>query len=347
MDRVGIAVIGAGYWGPNLVRNAAFNPSTDLRWVCDIQTASADRLASTFAGARATSDLRQVLDDPDVHAVAIATPAATHAELAIEALSAGKHVLIEKPIAASVGEAEKMIAVAADAGLTLMCDHTYCYSPSVRHIRSVIEQGDLGDILFVDSVRINLGLVQSDVNVLWDLAPHDLSILDHVLPAERAVTAVAATGSDPIGAGQECVGHLSLGLRGGSSAHVHVNWLSPTKVRTMIIGGTDRTLVWDDLNPTQRISIFDRGVDLGSAADDVVHRSRISYRIGDVTSPALPDTEALSAVIDELVAAVRGEREPRTGGTSGLRVLQILEASDKSLRTGGVSVDVMLAEGPL
>ncbi len=182
MDRVGIAVIGAGYWGPNLVRNTAFNPSTDLRWVCDIQTASAERLASTFAGARATSDLRQVLDDPDVHAVAIATPAATHAELAIEALTAGKHVLIEKPIAASVGEAEKMIAVAADEGLTLMCDHTYCYSPSVRHIRSVIEQGDLGDILFVDSVRINLGLVQSDVNVLWDLAPHDLSILDHVLP---------------------------------------------------------------------------------------------------------------------------------------------------------------------
>lgn len=283
-----------------------------------------------------------MFDDANVHAVAIATPAATHAQLAIEALDAGKHVLIEKPIAASGAEAEKMIAVAQSAGLTLMCDHTYCYSPAVRHIRTLIDEGGLGEILFVDSVRINLGLVQSDVNVLWDLAPHDLSILDHVLPAEHQVTTVAATGSDPIGAGQECVGHLTLGLRSGSAAHIHVNWLSPTKVRTMIIGGSDRTLVWDDLNPNQRLSIFDRGVDLETADDETLRRSRVSYRIGDVTSPALPDNEALAAVIDELVAAVRGERLPRTDGTSGLRVLQILEASDRSLRSGGTSVNVDL-----
>ncbi len=344
VDRVGIGVIGAGYWGPNLVRNCAANPNTDLRWVCDLNEAAAQRLAGTYAGAAHTTDVRQVLDDPSVHAVAIATPAATHFELAMAAFSAGKHVLIEKPIAASVGEAEQMVGAAQSAGLTLMCDHTYCYSPAVRYIRSAIERGDLGDILFVDSVRINLGLVQSDVNVLWDLAPHDLSILDYVLPASRQVETVAATGSDPIGAGQACVGHLSLGLAGGSSAHVHVNWLSPTKVRTMIIGGTDQTLVWDDLNPQQRVSIYDRKIDLGKDLDEVVHRSRVSYRIGDVRSPALPDKEALSAVMDELVTAVRGERDPVTDGVSGLRVLQILEASDKSLGSGSAVVDVTLAE---
>lgn len=346
MERIGFGVIGAGYWGPNLVRNIATNPATELRWVCDLRLSAAERLSSTFAGATATDDYRAVLDDPAVDAVAIATPAATHAQLAIEAIDAGKHVLIEKPIAASVGEAEKMIAAAQDAQKVLMCDHTYCYSPAVRHIRSVIEAGGLGDILFVDSVRINLGLVQSDVNVLWDLAPHDLSILDHVLPVERSVDHVAATGSDPIGAGQVCVGHLSLDLRGGGSAHVHVNWLSPTKVRTMIIGGSERTLVWDDLNPTQRISIFDRGVDIDVSDAEQFERNRVSYRIGDVTSPALPDTEALAGVIDAMAAAVRGDAPTPTDGLSGLRVLQILEASDWSLRSGGSSVALDLAGRP-
>lgn len=340
MEQIGFGVIGAGYWGPNLVRNIATNPHTALRWVCDLRLPTAERLASTFNGARATDDYRVLLDDPDVHAVAIATPASTHAQLAIEAIDAGKHVLIEKPIAASVGEAEKMIHAAEDAGMVLMCDHTYCYSPAVGHIRSVIEAGGLGDILFVDSVRINLGLVQSDVNVLWDLAPHDLSILDHVLPDDKAVDHVAATGSDPIGAGQACVGHLSLGMRGGGSAHVHVNWLSPTKVRTMIIGGSERTLVWDDLNPTQRISIFDRGIAIDASDAEQVQRNRVSYRIGDVTSPALPDTEALAGVIDAMASAVRGDAPPPTDGLSGLRVLQILEASDWSLRSGGANVAV-------
>jgi predicted dehydrogenase len=342
MERVGFGIIGAGYWGPNLVRNVALNPATGLRWVCDLRIDAAERLASTFAGARATDDYRAVLDDPTVRVVAIATPASTHAQLAIEALDAGKHVLIEKPIAASVGEAKKMIDVADRAGLALMCDHTYCYSPAVEYIRDLLAAGGLGDILFVDSVRINLGLVQPDVNVLWDLAPHDLSILDHVLPATRDVVSVAATGSDPIGAGQECVGHLSLGLRGGGSAHVHVNWLSPTKVRTMIIGGSDRTLVWDDLNPVQRISVFDRGVDIDAGDADAVRRSKVSYRIGDVSSPALADTEALRGVIDEMVRATGGEAPPRTDGRSGLRVLQILEASDRSLARGGLRIPLGL-----
>src|SRR3954453_5453898 len=340
MDRIGIAVLGAGYWGPNLVRNVALGAETDLQWVCDLDVDRAERLAGTYSGGRATGDLDKVLADPDVEAVAIATPASTHAALAIKCLRAGKHVLIEKPLASSVADAEEMLAVAAEEKRILMCDHTYCYTPAVQYIAQLIADGELGDVLFVDSVRINLGLVQPDVNVLWDLAPHDLSILDYVLPAERRAKTVAARGADPIGAGQVCVGHLTLDLGAGSLAHVHVNWLSPTKIRTMIIGGSRRTLVFDDLNPSQRIAIYDRSVDLTRDADsELRHRSQISYRIGDMIAPALRDAEALGGVISELVAGIRGEREPITDGASGLRVLQILEAADRSLVSDGSSID--------
>lgn len=343
MDTIGVAVVGAGYWGPNLVRNVALGSDTTLQWVCDIDTPRAARLAGTYAGARATDELDVVLDDPNVHAVAIATPASTHADLAIKCMRAGKHVLVEKPIAATVAAAEHMLAVADEEQRILMCDHTYCYTPAVQHIARLIAEGELGDILFVDSVRINLGLVQTDVNVLWDLAPHDLSIFDYVLPAERRARSVAAHGADPIGAGQVCVGHLVLDLGAGSIAHVHVNWLSPTKVRTMIIGGSQHTLVFDDLNPAQRISIFDRSVDLGFDVDtELRHRSQVSYRIGDMVAPALRDTEALGGVINELVAGIRGERQPITDGQSGLRVLQILEASTESLRSAGATIDLPL-----
>jgi predicted dehydrogenase len=341
MHQIGVAVVGAGYWGPNLVRNVAMNPDTELRWVCDVAFERADALASRYAGATATTSLEHVLADRAVDAVLIATPASTHAELAIACLRAGKHVLIEKPLAASVVEAERMLAVARQANRVLMCDHTYCYTPAAQFISRLVGNGELGDILFVDSVRINLGLVQRDVNVIWDLAPHDLSILDFVLPAERAVQTVAAQAADPLGVGQACVGYLTLGLAGGSIGHVHVNWLSPTKVRTMIIGGSRRTLVWDDLNPTQRVCVYDRGVDVDIVTDpEMRHRNKVAYRIGDMVAPALRDTEALSGVINELVAGVRGERVPRTDARAGLSVLKILEAASTSLELNGATVPV-------
>ena len=240
MNRLGVAVIGAGYWGPNLVRNIALSDETELRWVCDLDRTRAERLTSTYSGAQATDDIRQVLDDPLVDAVAIATPASTHAGVAIEAMRAGKHVLIEKPLAPSVSDAQRVIDVGRETGRVVMCDHTYCYTPAVRHIAKMIHEGELGEIFYIDSIRINLGLVQPDVDVLWDLAPHDLSIIDHILPADRAVLSVAAHGADPIGAGNSCVAYLVLALAGGAIAHIHVNWLSPTKVRTMTIGGSRR-----------------------------------------------------------------------------------------------------------
>jgi predicted dehydrogenase len=352
---VGMAVIGAGYWGPNLVRNAMNNADINLRWVVDLDHGRATSLAAPYSGVTATNTVSDVFDDPTVEAVAIATPASSHAELAIAAMNAGKHVVIEKPIASSVMEARRMLDVSAATGCVLMCDHTYCYTPAVAYIRAAIANGDLGDLQFVDSVRINLGRVQHDVDVVWDLAPHDLSILDAILPAGDEVISVSATGADPVGAGQACVAYLSMELASGAIAHVHVNWLSPTKVRTMIVGGSRRTLVWDDIDPTQRISVFDRGVDISgidpsSTVDtgidttidttiDEVQR-RIAYRIGDMVAPALPEREALASMFDEFVASIRDGRAALTDGHAGLRVLRLLEAARLSMSVGGEPVPV-------
>ncbi|MGB5759907.1 MAG: Gfo/Idh/MocA family oxidoreductase [Acidimicrobiales bacterium] len=339
IEPLGLAVIGAGYWGPNLVRNAVTNPATELRWICDLDLPRAQGLASTYAGVSATGDLRAVLDDPCVEAVAIATPASSHAAIAIEAVKAGKHVVIEKPIASSGADAADILRTAEAAGRVVMCDHTYCYTPAVQYIREALASGELGELQFIDSVRINLGLVQRDIDVVWDLAPHDLSIIDAIIPAGEAVHSVSATGADPVGAGQACVAYLSLQLASGAIAHVHVNWLSPTKVRTMIVGGSRRTLVWDDLHPSQRISVFDRGVEISSAEDqDADTQRRIAYRIGDMVAPALQEREALASMFDEFVAAVRENRQPLTDGHAGLRVLHLLEAARRSMADGGRSV---------
>jgi predicted dehydrogenase len=338
---VGIAVVGAGYWGPNLVRNALGSPATTLLGVVDRDLDRARKVAGSFAGVRATDDLAAVLADPEVEAVAIATPASTHREVAMAAIEAGKHVLVEKPLAATYADGLALCRAAQERGLVLMCDHTYCYTPAVQRIRQLVHGGELGDVQFVDSIRINLGLVQRDVNVLWDLAPHDLSILDFILPDGVHPLAVAAHGADPIGAGQACVGYLTLQLPGGSIAHVHVNWLSPVKVRTTTIGGSKRTLVWDDLNPSQRISLYDRGVDLADPAQlgaDDRRQAMVSYRSGDMVAPALVEREALQGVMAEFADCIRTGRAPVTDGWSGLRVLDILEAATRSLEFAGAVV---------
>jgi len=338
---LGVAVIGAGYWGPNLVRNFQGSPSFRLRWLCDLDPNRARKVLGGYSTVEATDDYARVLADPGVAAVAIATPAATHRDLALAALEAGKHVLIEKPLAATYADGRILVEEAARRGLTLMCDHTYCYTPAVTKIRELVREGALGELHYFDSVRINLGLVQRDVDVLWDLAPHDLSILDSVLPEGIVPVAVAAHGADPIGAGRACVAYLTLHLTGGAIAHVHVNWLSPTKVRTTMIGGSKRTVVWDDLNPAQRVAVFDRGVDLASVAevgDEARREMHISYRSGDMTAPALTEREALGAVVEEYAAAIRTGRPALTDGRAGLRVLDVLEAASRSLEFHGAVV---------
>ncbi len=336
-DRPTVAVIGAGYWGPNLARNFRSSANWDLVAVCDLDAERARRVVGPRSTVEVETSVERLLARPDLDAVAIAPPARTHAPLAIAALEAGKHVLVEKPLADTVEAAEAMLATAQRAGRVLMIDHTFCYTPAVTAIRDAIADGTLGDVLYIDSVRINLGLISPDVNVFWDLAPHDLSILDFILPGGLPSGAVSATGADPLGTGKECVGFASLGLPGGAIAHIHVNWLSPTKIRQFVVGGSRRTLVWDDLNPMQRVSIFDRGVEVLSRPDDLAERSQttVSYRLGDITVPALREKEALSSMVDEFAAAIEQGRAPLTDGRAGLRVLSVLDAFDRSLATGG------------
>ncbi len=332
-----IAVIGAGYWGPNLVRNFRNNPEWDLVAVCDLDENRARKVIGSRSTVEVETSVERLLSRSDIDAVAIATPARTHAPIALAAFAAGKHVLVEKPLADNAAKAAEMVAAAERADRVLMIDHTYCYTPAVSYIRDVVAAGTLGDILYVDSVRINLGLVQPDVDVFWDLAPHDLSILDFILPGGLAPSAVTATGSDPLGAGKACIGYLSMPLTSGGIAHVTVNWLSPTKIRQMVIGGSKRTLVWDDLNPQQRVSIHDRGVDLEIQAFDASQQrnaATVAYRMGDIVVPSLPEKEALSSMTSEFAAAIDEGRAPRTDGSAGLRVLSVLEAVNTSLATG-------------
>ncbi len=339
MKPVGVAVVGAGYWGPNLVRNFSASPEVHLQWVCDLDVDQARRAAGRYSTVRVTSEFEEVLHDPGVDAVAIATPAATHIDLGLAALEAGKHVLMEKPLAASVADGRKLVQAAEEYQRVLMCDHTYCHTSAVRHIRDLALSGELGDIQYVDSVRINLGLVQPDIDVLWDLAPHDLSILDFVLPPSCRPTHVGAVGADPMGVGGSCIAYLSMPLANGGIAHVHVNWLSPTKIRQTIIGGSRRMLVWDDLNLTARVQLFDKGVDVEKPVVGEERRRRLfSYRIGDMLAPALTEREALGSVVEEFVRSIRTGEAPSTDGRAGLRVLQILEGASESLRNGGAVV---------
>lgn len=336
-NKLGVAVVGAGYWGPNLTRNFQACPKTFVPAICDLDANRARRLADRFAVADVETDFDALLARPDVAAVAIATPVATHHGLARRALLAGKHVLVEKPMAMSSAQARDLIALAAERDLRLMCDHTFCYTGPVRMIRDLVHAGELGEVLYFDSVRVNLGLFQSDVNVLWDLAPHDLSILDFVLPDDIKPVAVSATGVDAMSTGFESVAYLTVHYDRPLIGHVHANWLSPVKVRMTLVGGTKKMVVWDDNSASEKIKIYDKGVDVDeSARDDILVR----YRNGAATIPVVPMTEALLLVAHEFADSIAERRAPLTGGEAGLLVVQILEAANASLAAGGKRVEL-------
>jgi predicted dehydrogenase len=338
-DVPGLAVVGAGYWGRNLVRNFAATPRAELRWVVDVAAGQAERLAAGYAGTEATTAIEDALCDPGVAGVAIATPAGTHAELATAAINAGKHVLVEKPLATTVEEGRRLVDLADAAGTVLMTDHTFCYTSAARYIRALFKSGEMGDFHYLDSVRISLGLVQPDVDVFWDLAPHDLSILTFVLPTGLRPLSVSARGADPLGIGKPSLGYVSIRYPNGAIANIHVNWLSPVKVRTTIVGGSKKMLVWDDLKPAQRLSIFDTGVALEEDAKER-HQRLISYRVGDMVAPALEEREALARMVDEFCGAITEGREALTSGRDGLDVLVMLSAIQRSLDSGGIDVSV-------
>jgi predicted dehydrogenase len=333
-----VGVIGVGYWGPNLVRNLSTSPLTEAAAVADVDPARARSTAAQWGVPVATTDPDEVLTSDGIDAVVITTPARTHAALATRALEAGKHVLVEKPLATSGDDGDRMVRLAAERDLVLMMDHTFCYTSTVRKIAELMHSGDLGKFRYYDSVRVNLGLIQDDIDVFWDLAPHDLSILEYILPETIVPVSVAAIGSDPLGVGHPCLGYLSLTMSDGSLAHVHLNWLSPTKIRTTIIGASKRMLVWDDLNPRQRLSIYDAGVETAPADESSRRSLLVSYRTGDMVAPALQEVEALQRVVTEFAESVAERRRPRTDGRAGLRVLRILEAAQQSIAAGGIPV---------
>ncbi len=332
---VGVAVVGCGYWGPNLIRNFSAGPASRVVALCDQNEATLNRVGALAPTARKTRDFLTLLTDPAVEAVAIATPVGTHAALATAALEAGKHVLVEKPLATSEREAAKLVRLAEHVGRTLMVDHTFLYSAPIRKIKELIDAGELGEIFYLDSVRINLGLFQNDVNVLWDLAPHDLSIVDYLLG--RSPIALTATGACHTRGGLEDMAYLHLDFGEGLLASFHVNWLSPVKVRHLIVAGSKKSLVYNDLNPWEPVKVYDRGITI----DETTEARRgvlIGYRTGDIWSPHMEPEEPLRNVVRHFAECVRTGRRPLSDGEAGLRVVRILDAAQRSIESGGARI---------
>ena len=332
-----IGVIGCGYWGPNLLRNLAENEAARLRWMCDLDAKRLGTVGRRYPLAETTHDYKRLINDPHLDAVVISTPVATHFQFAREALEAGKHVLVEKPFTTSVREAEVLVELAERNGLTLMVDHTFVYTGAVRKIKEIVQNGELGDLLYFDSTRVNLGIFQHDINVVWDLAPHDLSIMDFII--DRQPEALTATGSCHIEQGIENIAYVMLRFPDPFIAHFHFNWLSPVKIRHTLIAGSRKMVVYDDIEPTEKIRVYDKGVTTNHRAEnghkEAAYETLVSYRTGDVWVPKLDQTEALHYVCEEFLSAIREGRRPLTDGLSGLRVVRLLEAAQQSINRGG------------
>lgn len=325
-------VIGYGYWGPNLARNFAEAPGGRVGFVTDVRAERLAQITTRHPGAKVSTDYRDLLSDPAVDAVAVATPVSTHFDLAMAALRAGKHVLVEKPMTSTSDQALTLIDEAEKRGLVLMVDHTFVYTNAVRKIRELTQGGDLGEIYYYDSVRINLGLFQHDVNVLWDLAVHDLSIMDYVLG--QTPVSVSATGLSHVNGEPENIAYMTMFFDGKLIAHVHVNWLAPVKVRRTLLGGSRRMIVFDDLEASEKIKVYDRGISLNPSPENV-YQMLIGYRAGDMWAPQIAMSEALNVEAAHFVACIRDGAQPITGGEAGLHVVRLLEAATESMAKQG------------
>jgi predicted dehydrogenase len=320
-----IGVVGLGYWGPNLLRVLNESRGARVTWICDRDPARLDHFGARYPGAAPTTDFEDLLGDPDLDAVVIATPVFTHHQLAAASLRAGKHTFVEKPLASSAAEADELIALSQERGLALMCGHTFLYSPPVREIKRLIESGDLGDLYFISSSRVNLGLHQRDVSVVWDLAPHDFSILIHWLG--QSPTRVSAVGRDSVVPGIPDVAFIDLGFPSGVLAHVELSWLAPSKLRRMVIVGSEKMVVYDD-SSTEPVRIFDHGVVYRDP--ETFGQYQLSYRTGDIVSPRLQATEPLSLELEDFVEAIVSGR--RDGALIGLArdVVALIEQTERA-----------------
>jgi len=326
-------VIGYGYWGPNIVRNIRSLDSTQVVAICDKSELALKRAKQAFPGVHVTNDAEELLTSPDIDAIAVITPVWTHFELAKSALQNGKHVFVEKPFTSTSAQAEELINLAEQKNLQIMVDHTFLFTGAVRKIRELIEDNTLGKLYYYDSTRVNLGLFQHDVNVLWDLAPHDLSIIDYLI-GERA-EAIVATGEKHLN-GLTDVAYLTAYYPDNVIAHVNVNWLSPVKVRTTLIGGEKKMVVWNDLEVDEKIKVYDRGVNMTSR--EGVYNLLVSYRSGDMWAPKVEAIEALKAEMAYFVECISSGEPPINDGLAGLRVVRMLEAAEESLSRKGEAV---------
>jgi predicted dehydrogenase len=344
MSKVRIGVVGCGYWGQNLLRNFCELEEAEVVLACDFDSRALLRAKRRYPTIEVTQSYRDVLSDARVDAVVLATPVSSHYPFAKQALHAGKHVLVEKPLAQSSAQVLELIALAEQAGKSLMVDHTFLYTGAVRRMKSLVEAGEIGKLLYFDSVRISLGLVQSDINVLWDLGPHDFSIMDYL--CEREPVAIAATGVKHLNTPFENLAYVTVHFADSLIAHFHLNWMAPVKVRRTLVGGSHKMIVYDDMENSEKVKVYDKGI---VQNHDPERREKLltGYRNGDMLAPNLDTSEALRLMGREFVASIVEQRPARTDGHAGLRVVRLLEAAQHSMEQNGRPVFLKQARSSL
>jgi predicted dehydrogenase len=334
---ISIGLIGYGYWGPNLARNFHQNPFLELAAISDYSDERRQFASRLYPAIKLVKDAKDIINDPSIDIVAIATPVSTHFDLAKRALNAGKHIWLEKPMTETVAQGEELIELAARKGLKMQVDHTFVYTGAVRKIHSLIDSGEIGDLIYYDSTRVNLGLFQQDVDVIWDLAPHDIAIMDYLMPFKKL--AVSATGSDYFGTSMTSKSLLTIFMANNVVAHINVSWVSPVKIRQTLIGGTSKMILYDDTQPSEKVKIYDKGVELDYTREDF-YRIQVQYRVGDMYAPKLEDHEALALETQHFAECINQGHEPLTNGHAGLEVVKVLIAAQKSLRLNGTPVEI-------
>ncbi len=325
-----VAVVGLGYWGPNLMRNFSASDRVTRVFGCDKEEKRIDALKNKFTNVTFNANYDELLSSEDLDVVCLSTPVDTHYELSRKALEVGKHVWVEKPFTSESWQAEELIALAEKKNLVLFVDHTFLYHAPVMKVKEIINSGEIGDIIYYDSVRINLGLFQQDVNVVWDLAPHDFSIMNYLL--EKEVKSISANGIANVNQ-MENIAHIAAYFEDSCFAHFHLNWTSPVKIRRIIIGGTKKMIVYDDLESSEKVKVYDTGVELSNKSD--IDKALVQYRIGDMYSPCVGQQEALANATVEFLQAIEEKRNPRTSGIDGLYVVKMIEAANESLKNKG------------
>ena len=330
---INIGIVGLGYWGPNLVRNFSEVSNCYVAMTCDSDEKRLKTIKRRYPYIEVTTRYKDLVSSKNIDAIAIATPVVSHYDLAKQALEEGKHVLVEKPLCSNVEEAESLINIAKRYGKILMVDHTFLYTGSVKKAKELISKGEIGELYYFDSVRINLGLFRPDVNVIWDLAPHDISIAQYLI--EEEPVSVSALGRDFDNNKIACIAYMTLRYRSGIIAHIHVSWLSPVKIRRIIIGGSKRMIIYDDVEPTEKIRVYDSGIEFDY---DMENPLQPTYRLGDINLPRLDQREALLVEAEHFVDCILKDKKPLTDASFGLAVLKVLQAGDSSLREGGREV---------